>query len=110
MVFYIPDCEEKDILKSLIEKHGGLITELHECFTYQLHPLKQGMNQSDFFKGDVYKATWITDSVKANELLDKDDFYYRTYSDLESNKSKHFEMFKMCAYTLTEAFKINEIA
>lgn len=68
------------------------------------------MSQSDFFKGDVYKATWITDSVKANELLDKDDYYYRTYSDLESRKNKRFEISKGCSYTLTEAFKINEIA
>ena len=40
IVFYIPTCDEKDMLKSLIEKHGGLTTEIHECFTYQLHPLK----------------------------------------------------------------------
>ena len=39
-VFYIPECEEKELLRSLIEKHGGLTTELHECFTYQIHPLK----------------------------------------------------------------------
>lgn len=40
IVFYIPNCDEKDLLKSLIEKHGGMTTEIHECFTYQLHPLK----------------------------------------------------------------------
>ena len=34
IVFYIPACDEKDLLKSLIEKHGGLTTEIHECFTY----------------------------------------------------------------------------
>ena len=68
------------------------------------------MSQSDFFKGDVYKATWITDSIKANELLDKDDYYYKTFSDLEGKKNKRFELAKGCAYTLTEAFKINELA
>jgi hypothetical protein len=68
------------------------------------------MSQSDFFKGEVYKATWITDSIKANQLLDKDEYYYRTYCDLESRKSKRFELHKGCAYTLTEAFKINELA
>ena len=68
------------------------------------------MSQSDFFKGDVYKATWITDSIKANELLDKDDYYYRTFSDLESKKNKRFELNNHCSYTLTEAFKITELA
>jgi hypothetical protein len=68
------------------------------------------MGQSDFFKGEVYKATWITDSIKANELLDKDDYYYKTFSDLEGKKSKRFELAKGCSYTLTEAFKINELS
>jgi hypothetical protein len=39
-VFYLPDSEERDILRALIEKHGGITSELHECFTYQIHPLK----------------------------------------------------------------------
>jgi hypothetical protein len=33
-VFYIPECDERSILASLIEKHGGLTTHIHECFTY----------------------------------------------------------------------------
>jgi hypothetical protein len=34
--FYIPDCEEKAVLKSIIEKHGGSVSTLHECHSYQL--------------------------------------------------------------------------
>jgi len=67
------------------------------------------MSQSDFFKGDVYKATWITESIKANELLDKDEYHYKTFSDLESKRSKRFELSKGSTYTLTEAFKIWEL-
>lgn len=40
LVFYIPECEERSVLATLIEKHGGLTTHIHECFTYQLHPLQ----------------------------------------------------------------------
>lgn len=42
LVFYIPDpshkCEndEKKKLKALIEKYGGILSEFHECFTYQV--------------------------------------------------------------------------
>jgi hypothetical protein len=50
LVFYIPSCDEKDLLKSLIEKHGGLTTEIHECFTYQLHPLKVTENINPFYR------------------------------------------------------------
>ena len=39
LVFYIPDSEEKPTLTNLIEKYGGLVSEMHECFTYQIHPL-----------------------------------------------------------------------
>jgi len=33
MVFYIPDCDEREILQSLIEKHGGRVSNLHDCAT-----------------------------------------------------------------------------
>lgn len=40
LVFYIPkNCEEYDLLSGLIEKHGGIVSEKHECFTNQIHPL-----------------------------------------------------------------------
>lgn len=68
------------------------------------------ITQSDYFKGDVYKATWITDSIKQGQLLDKEDYFLRCYSDINNKKNKRFALSKGCAYTLTEAFKINEIA
>ena len=68
------------------------------------------ITQSDFFKGDVFKATWLTDSIKAGQLLDKDDYFLRAYADIDNKKNKRFTLSKTCNYTLTEAFKINEIA
>ena len=63
----------------------------------------------EFFKGDVYKATWITESIKAKSLLDKDDFYYKSFSgDLKNHKVFHLD--KGWPYTLTEAFKISELS
>ena len=64
---------------------------------------------SEFFRGEVFKATWITDSIKAGQLLDKDDYHYKTMSPEEFKTLKKFELGGNWPYTLTEAFKINEI-
>lgn len=74
MMFYIPDCEEKDMLVSVIEKYGGKYTKFHECFSYQINPVYNELQAKDFFVGDVYRATWLLDSIKAGELLDKDEY------------------------------------
>ena len=58
----------------------------------------------------MYKATWITDSIKQGQLLDKDDYFFRTHQDINNNNNKRFTLNWGCAYTLTEAFKINEIS
>ena len=34
MVFYIPQCKERNDIKLLIERHGGLVSDFHECFTF----------------------------------------------------------------------------
>ncbi len=106
-MFYIPECEEKPVLQGLIEKHGGMVSMLHECFTYQLHPLLELVPQKHFFRGDVYKATWITDSIKAGQLLDKDDYFLRNYNELDTRKNRSFDIGGKHPYTITEALKIN---
>ena len=75
MVFYLPPSREKNDLKALIEKHGGLVTDMHECFTYQIAPLNEEVKKSNYFLGDVYYAHWIVDSAKNGELLDKDQYF-----------------------------------
>jgi hypothetical protein len=39
IVFYVPKCNEREKLKAYIEKYGGIVSDLHECFTYQIYPL-----------------------------------------------------------------------
>ena len=35
LVFYIPECGQNfDDLKLLIDQHGGIVVDQHECFTY----------------------------------------------------------------------------
>ena len=39
MVFYLPPSKERSDMKVIIERHGGVVSEIHECYTYQIAPL-----------------------------------------------------------------------
>jgi hypothetical protein len=77
MVFYLPDAktDEGNRLKILIEKYGGITTDFHECFTYQIEPLKVKLHPRYYFHGEIYSARWIVDSVQQGVLLDKSLFF-----------------------------------
>lgn len=35
LMFYVPECGEPyEITKKLIEEHGGIVVDQHECYTY----------------------------------------------------------------------------
>jgi hypothetical protein len=44
------------MLISLIYKYGGITSEFHECFTYQIDPFSDEYTSKHFFLGDVYSA------------------------------------------------------
>ena len=81
IVFYIPDSsaknehDEKRKLKTLIEKYGGMLSEFHECFTYQIELITDTLTPKHFFHGEVYQARWITESIRDGRLLSKDDYF-----------------------------------
>ena len=61
LVFFIPDAdrngyesEEKQKMKRIIEKYGGILSEIHECFTYQLEPISDPLTPKHYFHGDIY--------------------------------------------------------
>ena len=84
MVFFIPknDKEYAD-LKIMIERYGGMVTDIHECFTYQILPIGMQRDGSKFFAGDVFSAKWLIDSVKQCKLLSND--CYLEYVNQEIN-------------------------
>ena len=106
MIFYLPPSSERADLTAFIEKYGGRVSDMHECFTHQIAPLQQEIKKNNFFRGDVYRAHWLVDSVKAGRLLDKAE--YLSHTDTKSNKRLAFTHDKM-NYTITEAIKIFEI-
>ena len=51
-----------------------MISEFHECFTYQIELITEQLTPKHFFNGDIYEAKWIIESIKAGELLPKEDY------------------------------------
>lgn len=52
LVFYIPECgEHYDNLKKLIEDHGGMVVDQHECYTFQIKPESAKLKMKDFYFG-----------------------------------------------------------
>ena len=66
-MFYIPECGEQfDKLKAVIEDHGGMVVDQHECFTYQIRPDAAKLKMKDFYQGKIYQSTWITKAIEKN--------------------------------------------
>lgn len=111
IVFFIPDTDlknsnfdEKRKLQKVIEKYGGILSEFHECFTYQLEPISDPLTPKHYFEGDVYQSRWILDSAKEGVLLDK-ALYFVQNSKHENCKRLGFGKSSI-KYTITEAIKI----
>lgn len=68
-MFYIPECgEHYDNMKNLIEENGGLVVDQHECYTIQIKPENAKLKTKDFYNGNVYVSTWITDYLKQKDV------------------------------------------
>ena len=74
LVFYIPKCSEQIQLKAMIERYGGITTDFHECFTFQIAPMSLERNGGFYFAGDVFSARWLIDSVKEGKLLSNEQY------------------------------------
>ena len=63
MVFFLPRVESSKELAAEITRHGGLVTDQHECFTYQIKT-KERLGFTHFFSGQIYSHMWLADSIK----------------------------------------------
>lgn len=108
LVFYLPPSPEKSDMKNIIEKYGGQVQDIHECFSYQICPLSVSLPKSNYFYGDVYSSSWILDSIYKKELLD-----HNSYLEFE-NKEKSIKRIEFTCekvkYTIREGIKIFELA
>ena len=108
LVFFIPVCPELPNLNIMIERYGGAVSHIHECFSFQIAPQSTEGNGLDYFEGSVFSAKWLIDSVKAGKLLERDRFVNFDNKNprclkLEFSKNK-------VRFTIREAIKVFEIA
>ena len=108
MVFYLPPSNEKNDMKLMIEKYGGIVSDFHECFTFQISPIMESVQKTDYFWGDVFTGHWIVESVKAGKLLENESFYAFHNKEVGSKRIDFIE--SKVNYTITEGIKIFEIA
>lgn len=52
LVFYMPQASQED--EDYIMSHGGLMSNLVECFTMQIAKRDQTFNENQFFPGNIY--------------------------------------------------------
>ena len=107
MIFYLPPSRDKADLKLLIENHGGITSDFHECFTYQIAPLTQTIEKLHYFLGDVHQGHWLVESVKQGKMLDNKDYF--AFKNTESGSKRIDFIAERIKYTITEGMKIFEI-
>lgn len=95
-------------MKTIIERHGGLVSDYHECFTYQIAPLNIELTKNYYFWGEVYNAHWLVDSIREGTLQEKAS-YFEYFNKEKGIKRVELGVNKP-KYTITEAIKIFEIA
>lgn len=95
-------------MKVLIERHGGLVSDFHECFTYQIAPISEDVDKQLYFWGDVFQGHWIVESIKAERLVDQDP-HFAFHNKEKGSKRVAFPNTKI-RFTMTEAIKVFEIA
>lgn len=103
LVFYLPDSDYSADMARLIEKHGGKVTDQHECFTYQLKLENAKTNLTEYYKGAIYSSKWITDSISEGKILKKEDYFMCININ---EKSKRLNISKKKKYTIIEGIKM----
>jgi hypothetical protein len=62
------------------------------------------LNTNEFFAGVCYESNWIFDSIKKGELLDKDEYFWKTIPFKGCKKMK-FNAVKT-SFTMMEGVKV----
>ena len=50
--------------EEFIVQHGGLLSSIVECFTFQIGKRESSFKESLFHPGTVYDFKWLLDSVE----------------------------------------------
>ena len=90
MVFFLPTGTDQEHI-DLVLSHGGQVSNIVECFTYQLSlvPLtnksynegsfaKKQPNPKQYYPGNIYSFDWVLDSIKNNRMITLDRYLLLT--------------------------------
>jgi hypothetical protein len=117
-VFYIPECGQiYEELKNLIEIHGGMVIEQHECFSFQIKPENAKLKSKDFYQGSIYICSWIRDSINCHNsnpmetggtkmMAKKEDNFL---SECNNISSKKLNIGKKKKFTIVEGIKLFQV-
>lgn len=100
MVFYLPQGTDQEHI-DLVLSHGGQVSNIVECFTYQLSmiPVKSGghgfedgfskkqPNPKMYYPGNIYSFDWVIDSIKSNRMVALDRYLLLTIPYVEQKKA-----------------------
>lgn len=82
LVFYLPPGTDQDNIDFILS-HGGQVSNIVECFTFQISLIsvksasgvydpgfsKKQPNPKSYFAGNIYSFDWILDSIKAGQMI-----------------------------------------
>lgn len=117
-MFYIPECGQiYEELKNLIEIHGGMVIEQHECFSFQIKPENAKLKSKDFYQGSIYICSWIRDSINCHNsnpmeiggtkmMAKKEDNFL---SECNNISSKKLNIGKKKKFTIVEGIKLFQV-
>lgn len=57
----------------MITNYGGRITDIQECYTYQITGFDfDAQTRNEFYVGSVYSVEWLIRSIEERRLLEKE--------------------------------------
>ena len=71
-------------------------------------PISEDVQKVQYFWGDVFQGHWIVDSVKAERLLENDQYY--AFHNVERGSKRLDFAASRVRFTITEGIKVFEIA
>ena len=107
-------------MRRLIEEHGGLVVDQHECFTYQIKPKEASkLKPKDFYQGSLYDQEWIEEAIRrhngiksqlgGNTVLSiKDDYKFTTFP-ADDARCKKLHIGRKKRFTISEGMMMFQI-
>ena len=106
IAFYVPQCSGYQEIADKVIRNGGLVTDQHECFTYQIKPDQVKTGFQEFYLGKIYSSKWRVESIARGKCLPPDEYMLTINFD---EKARKLNVSKKKKYTIIEGIKLYEL-